>query len=211
MAEREVMLQNADGEIKGQARVQVDLARGICNLVGGWKKFLIDNKVTVGSTMSFNFVSSSDNIIEFQYVDMVRDKDKLFEYVKCTRQGYELTAPCETKDHARREPENIPLNTESDVDHAGKTWNFSKEMKKYNAHRLVNKPCLIAPFYILFHILFVIFILPVYMISISGFSTRFCKGHWNCNQHRIDLEGWQRKPEACYCNKNKGKAPAYYE
>ncbi|KAL0343603.1 UNVERIFIED_CONTAM: B3 domain-containing protein [Sesamum angustifolium] len=79
---RKLTLVNAKGK---KWPVHVSAKRGgRYAMTGGWNEFLTGNRVVVGSTFSFELISSSDNIIEAKVLNTGTDGE-LFSYAKKKR------------------------------------------------------------------------------------------------------------------------------
>lgn len=69
-------------------------SRGDISMKSGWHKFLVANKVVVGSTVSFEF--TSNDTIEAQVVKVGTDENALFGRVKRNRGMFQVSTSHES-------------------------------------------------------------------------------------------------------------------
>ncbi|KAL3833390.1 hypothetical protein ACJIZ3_008126 [Penstemon smallii] len=138
---RKVQLQDAKGR-KWPVCV-TDGRRGQFAISAGWRDFLIGNNVLVGSTISFEFVSSFDNTIEARVIKEGTNANALFKYVKRKGKGkrkFQLFTSDKTSDlNVESENEERFMEQGDDTD-VCKRWIFSKEFKKNHFRCRMNIP-----------------------------------------------------------------------
>ncbi|KAL3833165.1 hypothetical protein ACJIZ3_007901 [Penstemon smallii] len=109
----------------------------------GWRNFLIGNNVLVGSTISFQFVSSFDNTIEARVIKQGTNANALFKFVKRKGNGKFLLFASDDKTRdLNAESENEERFIEQGNVDTGvfKRWIFSKEFKKHHFRCRLNIP-----------------------------------------------------------------------
>lgn len=87
----------------------------------GWNDFLVNNKVTIGSKMSFTYIPSSDNTIEARVVKWGTDNKKLFNYVKRRGGKLQFIASPAPHDHAIIRPKTASSSVDC-ADDEGKEY-----------------------------------------------------------------------------------------
>lgn len=94
-----------------------------------WHKFLVANKVVVGSTVSFEF--TSNDTIEARVVKVGTDENALFGRVKRNRGMFQVST-------SHKSCSELTTNSRPNADCVNSKLSFFKELKKYHLYELVS-------------------------------------------------------------------------